>query len=48
MKTDPKENSSSLKNALRKLVLLQNVLGKFVRKFSDSIVVDEIFLTAFF
>ncbi len=35
MKTGPKENSSSLKNAVWKLVLMQNVLGKFVRKFSD-------------
>ncbi len=36
-KTGPKENSSSLKNALWKLVLLQNVLGKFVRKFTARI-----------
>ncbi len=38
MKTGPKENWSSLKNALWKLVLLQNVLGKFVRKFSDRFI----------
>ncbi len=31
------ENWSSVKNALWKLVLLQNVLGKFVRKFSDRL-----------
>ncbi len=36
MKTGPQENSSALKNALWKLVLLQNVLGKVVRKFSDG------------
>ncbi len=35
MQTDPKKNSSSLKNALWKLVLLQNVFGKIVQKFSD-------------
>ncbi len=37
MKTGPKENSSTLQNALWKLVILQNVLGKFGRKFSDRI-----------
>ncbi len=34
MKTGPKEKWSSLKNALWKLVPLQNVLGKFVWKIS--------------
>ncbi len=37
MKTGPKENWSSLKNALGKIVLLQKLLGKFVRKFADRI-----------
>ncbi len=38
MKTGPKENWSSVKNALWKLVLLQNALGKFDRKFSDRFI----------
>ncbi len=38
MKTGPKENWSSVKNAPWKLVLLQNVLGKFVRIFSDRFI----------
>ncbi len=37
MKTGPKENLSSLKKALSKIVLLQNILGKFVRKCSNRI-----------
>ncbi len=36
-KTGPKENWSSVKTALWKLVLLQNVPGKFIRTCSDRL-----------
>ncbi len=46
MKIGPKGNSSSVKNALRKLVLLQNLLGKFFRKFSVRIYFGKTMISA--